>query len=774
MRTLLMFRLLCLLTLLSPWAASAQILNEDFQAGFLPAGWAVFNGDGLTPNAAVSQITNAWIVAADFDIAGEQVAMSTSWYTTPGASNDWLITPSINLTANNELRWQAEAQDPDFPDGYEVRLTTGAQLPANTTNFNNVLFTVAAEVAGSRASHTVNLQNAGFSNQNVSIAFRNNSFDQFILMVDNIEVRVAQALDATVTSAAQEYTILPFSQSVNIPIQGNVTNLGINTATNTTLKVNIYDGAFNLVRTSTSAAQTLAAGGSGNFSVAAFTPSASDFYTFELVAQLAGDADPSNDTLYYGILVDDSTMARDDGIATNTLGIGANNGGVMGQIFALNTPARLSSVSYFHQPHIGQTYVADVYNWVNNRPGAVIASSLPFFATSDTAVYTTRMLALGSIVLPADTFYIGVREPDSTLRLSITPTIFLPGVTWISWPTNPNGWSSNEDFGFFAVYILRPNFNECAGFNAIATAVNTPCGQDLGSATLSISNGNGLFSYLWSTGDTTNAITGLGPGFYNVTITDALGCTAFASAIVNDINAPVLSTSGTSVNCAGGNDGSAFVNASGGTGPYAYTWSNGGSSANIVNLIAGIYHVTVSDAGGCQSFASVVVNEPSALVPGISTINETCLGCNDGSATVVATGGTTPYAYLWSTGSTAGTINNLAPGAYTVTITDVNGCSVVDVAIIDPIVGLPTAAKLLVQLSPNPNQGQFQLNVLLDAPENIEVTLYDLLGKPVWKDIAPRSTRYQHEFQSGQLPAGQYVVEVKSGQLRSIRRLVIQ
>lgn len=769
-------RFLLFLSISLSWQLGrAQVLFEDFQGGALPAGWAVFDGDGQTPNASVGQFTSAWIVANDFDIAGQKVAMSTSWYNNPtGPSNDWLLTPSIGLTSDNELRWQAEAQDPDFPDGYEVRLSTGGQLPATIANYSNLLFTIPAENAAVRSNRSVNLQNLGFANQNVSIAFRNTSFDMFILMVDDIEVRVALPLDATVSAASQEYTILPFTQASGIPIEATITNQGVNTATNTSLKVNIYDGNFNLVSTNTSGLQTLSAGASGTFTMPAFSAAAPDFYTFELISQLAGDADPTNDTLYYSILVDDSTMARDDGNVSNIIGIGAGNGGIMGQIFALHTPARLSSVSYQHQPWIGQTYVVDVYDWVNNRPGNLIASSQPFFATSDSNVYTTSMLAGGSILLPADTFFVGVREPDSTLRLGISTRIFLPDVTWVSWPTNPNGWSNNEDFGFMAVYVIRPNFNECAGFAATATATNTPCGLSQGSASITLSNGQGPFAYLWSNGDTSSSTGGLASGVYHVTVTDAMGCTATQSAFINDLNAPTLTSIASPVTCAGGNDGTAFVNASGGTNPYTYHWSNGDSSANIVGLSAGVYAVTVLDAGGCQSFATTTVTEPPALISGISGTDETCAACADGTASIAVHGGTPPYTYLWSNGATGTALGNLPPGNYSVSVTDSLGCTIVDQVTVSAFVGMAGPQSIVVQVSPNPSDGEFLLQVLTDVPGALAVTLYDILGKPVWRDQQAQGSSYLHAFAAGDLPAGQYLLEVKTTELRSIRRLLIR
>ena len=188
---------LLLLLCLSAHLSFSQILFEDNFDGSGPgiAGWTVTNVDGLTPNANVAEFTDAWIeVDRDGSAggganyggpAGDFAVASTSWYTPAGTSDDWLITPQINLTADATLYWDAKAQDAGFPDGYEVRLSTSGTNTA--TDFTELLFSIAAEDPAFQ-SRQVDL--SAYTGQNVYIAFRNNSTDQFVLLVDNVEVSV--------------------------------------------------------------------------------------------------------------------------------------------------------------------------------------------------------------------------------------------------------------------------------------------------------------------------------------------------------------------------------------------------------------------------------------------------------------------------------------------------------------------------------------------------------------------------------------------------------
>lgn len=168
-------------------ANSQIIFSEDFQGG-MPGTWTTIDNDGQTVDANLAALfTEAWVIVDDPDATGDSLAGSTSWYSPPGTADDWLITPSIALTSNNTLAWEEKAQDPLYPDGYELRISTTTPTIA-AFNANAPLFTIAAGSGGAWASRSVDLQAMGYSNQNVYLAWRNNSTDQFILYIDDIVI----------------------------------------------------------------------------------------------------------------------------------------------------------------------------------------------------------------------------------------------------------------------------------------------------------------------------------------------------------------------------------------------------------------------------------------------------------------------------------------------------------------------------------------------------------------------------------------------------------
>ncbi|WP_083926169.1 T9SS type A sorting domain-containing protein [Neolewinella persica] len=199
-------------------------------------------------------------------------------------------------------------------------------------------------------------------------------------------------------------------------------------------------------------------------------------------------------------------------------------------------------------------------------------------------------------------------------------------------------------------------------------------GQATGNATATPSAGVGPYTYLWSSGSTFLSATGLAPGTYTVTVTDANGCTAIGSATIGEYTPGLeLLESSTDATCNGGSDGTANVQAFGGVGNYTYQWSNGATTATISGLAAGSYFVTVT-SGSQTTVGGTIVNEPTAIVLN-GTVTDASNGAN-GSVTVNPSGGTVPYTYLWNIGNqTTATINDLPQGFYTCTVTDANGCT---------------------------------------------------------------------------------------------------
>ncbi len=207
---------------------------------------------------------------------------------------------------------------------------------------------------------------------------------------------------------------------------------------------------------------------------------------------------------------------------------------------------------------------------------------------------------------------------------------------------------------------------------------NPTCGNSNGSASVTVSGGTSPYTYLWTpSGGTNSSATGLGAGSYIVTITDANGCTSTQSfTLTTSSGLSVSISSTTNVLCNGGTNGSATASPTGGTSPYTYAWSNSQTTATATGLGAGTYTVTVTDASGCSTTQIVSITQPT-IISGVMSMNPVlCSGGNSGSAAVNASGGTPGYTYNWApSGGTNATATGLASGVYTVTITDVNGCT---------------------------------------------------------------------------------------------------
>src|SRR6056300_1652075 len=219
------------------------------------------------------------------------------------------------------------------------------------------------------------------------------------------------------------------------------------------------------------------------------------------------------------------------------------------------------------------------------------------------------------------------------------------------------------------------------------SVTNVSCnGGTDGSADITVTGGTSPYTYAWSGpssySSTSEDINTLSAGTYSVTVTDANSCTSSnTNVVVTEPTALTLSNgSQTNVDCNGNSTGSVTVSAAGGTSPYEYKIGTGsyGTSATFSSLSAGSYTVTAKDANGCTQTLSVTITEPAAIsVSSISSTNVTCNGASDGTITITATGGGT-LKYSIDNGSTyqsSNVFSALAPGSYTVVVSDNNNCN---------------------------------------------------------------------------------------------------
>lgn len=251
---------------------------------------------------------------------------------------------------------------------------------------------------------------------------------------------------------------------------------------------------------------------------------------------------------------------------------------------------------------------------------------------------------------------------------------------------------------------------------------NATCGQEDGSATASFSSpgSNGLHDAYWSVGFMDSAaasstISNLSSGLYFVNVNNEYGCTATAPATISSNSISITGTS-SPVSCFGGNDGSIDISITNSAGIASINWSNGAQSEDLVNLMVGPYEVTVIDNNGCESIASFNVGGPDEMTWTTSTMNSSC-GNADGSASVIAQGGTGSYDWEWYDSqntllnSSTGMQSNLLAGEYTCIMTDQSGC-ITTVSIVVSDEGSPEIELIDVVNASCDNDGAIDIDII--------------------------------------------------------------
>jgi large repetitive protein len=217
-----------------------------------------------------------------------------------------------------------------------------------------------------------------------------------------------------------------------------------------------------------------------------------------------------------------------------------------------------------------------------------------------------------------------------------------------------------------------------------AAVTNVTCNAACdGELQVTVSGGTGTISYSIGTPQAASLITNICAGNYTLTITDANGCTDTEPIVVTEPTPLVATATPTALTCFNNNTGQIAFSASGGTAPYSYSTNNGVSFSNqttVQFLSAGTYNTVVKDAHGCLVNNVVTVTEPAQLqVQNMTVNNASCHGFCDGDASATVTGGTIPYSFAWSDGTTGISASALCAASYDVTVTDNNGCTVIEV-----------------------------------------------------------------------------------------------
>jgi hypothetical protein len=217
-------------------------------------------------------------------------------------------------------------------------------------------------------------------------------------------------------------------------------------------------------------------------------------------------------------------------------------------------------------------------------------------------------------------------------------------------------------------------------FNVVdlTTETNSPIcqGSADGKAKVTVEGGTPPFTFLWDDPfqQTADSATGLSPGIYTVTVTDAKGAILKELVTITQYDTIQINITTSDTECNEAN-GSATAIATGENPPFEYLWTSGSEEQSASELRSGVHVVTVTDFKGCTNTGIATINDiggPEITVKAIQHLK--CAGDADGIIDISVAGGTPPYIYSWSNGEITQDMMNLKAGTYEIIVTDANGC----------------------------------------------------------------------------------------------------
>jgi gliding motility-associated-like protein len=346
---------------------------------------------------------------------------------------------------------------------------------------------------------------------------------------------------------------------------------------------------------------------------------------------------------------------------------------------------------------------AFLYNWSNgNKSNFVnnLKAGTYYLTVSDgnncSQIDSVKVTQPDTILIAETIMNTGCITPNSgSITLNISGGN--GGYTY-QWEGTNNFTSTNKDVVNLVVgnyQVTVTDINSCtntksftvekpANFNINATLTDVKCkGDSTGIIELNVSGGNAPYTYEWSNGKTTNKITNLLSGNYDVTITDATACSSIKSYEIKEpLIALSLQISGTDSLCFQAQNGELLASAAGGTSPYIYNWKSGQNTNKISNLPKGNYILTITDANQCSAIAQRQIDEFGKIE---MKIEETVANCHNSKDAILKVSEiaynqsittTNIFQFRWSNGSNDISADQLTPGeTYTVTATNSRGCT---------------------------------------------------------------------------------------------------
>ncbi|HZV68058.1 MAG TPA: gliding motility-associated C-terminal domain-containing protein [Saprospiraceae bacterium] len=346
---------------------------------------------------------------------------------------------------------------------------------------------------------------------------------------------------------------------------------------------------------------------------------------------------------------------------------------------------------------------------VTNSEGCTLSSTFNI-------IHTLPVIAISGVTIPNTS----CQNPNGSVNISISPF----GTYAYLWSDG----STTEDLqnisqGIYGITVTGSNGcsadssftvdNQSASFSLTGIPVsNTSCTIPNGALDLAVSP-NGPYSFTWSNGSTTEDIQSLSAGVYTVTVSDLNLCSSTGSYAIGDSTHYAVITSLITPETCGNANGSIDVTIT----PAGYTqlWSNGSSNEDLQNITSGIYSIIVTSPVGCISLDTFVVDNQNGnfTLSADTTMNTSCLLPNGSIDLTVAPAGT--YSFLWSNGAISEDLQNLPPGQYQVSVTDLTNCLSILLLTIDNNTISPAIAHTIIPATCSQNNGGISLSITPNA-----------------------------------------------------------
>lgn len=343
-------------------------------------------------------------------------------------------------------------------------------------------------------------------------------------------------------------------------------------------------------------------------------------------------------------------------------------------------------------------------------------------------VGSPEAITISQVITDVNCYNAATGGIDITVQGGTTPYVY----NWSNGTTSQD--LTNVQAGSYTVTVNAPNaacnFSKSftigqpvEALDGSGVVTDVSCfSASTGSIDVTVWGGTPPYAYSWDSGQTSQDITGVSAGSYQLTVTDVKGCVNILPFVVGQPTALGGSIAATPVICNGDPTGTVTYTATGGTLPYSYSWQNSTTlfaqnQAAIYNMYAEDYQVTVTDGKGCTVIGNITVSEPTELVGSSTAVNVSCYGGNDGSIDLTINGGVAPYDVVWTDGiptniGNTDDLNTLFAQVYTASITDFNGCTTsVIQEVTQPNLPVSVSTEVVDVLCFGNNTGSIELEV---------------------------------------------------------------